>query len=434
MISRLRRRFIILAMASVAAVLVCLGVAINIAQNISTANSLDSVLQLIDEDESAFDIDDDYDREYWGRHRGDGMMFGRPITEETAYSVRWFSFTLEGDGEVEDANFSHIASVDASALSEFVAFVTQTSDGEGYFQSYRYLIVSDNEGEGQVASLGQSALVVSDERTAFFLDATDELADLRNLALLTAIVSLAAFLVIFVVVWFASRKVIEPFVEADARQKRFITDASHELKTPLAVIQTSLKVLELEVGRQKWIDKAEASSESMGALIDDMVTLSRLEEHVGSPETKRFDAGAVVDEVAESYRDFAAAHNHELVATLEQPLDYAGDPEALRKLVAVFLDNAVKYADPDAPITLSLVREGRRHLRLTCANAASALQPEQVEHLFDRFYRPDDARARESGGSGIGLSIAQSICEACGGQISATLTDDGVITFTALLK
>lgn len=268
---------------------------------------------------------------------------------------------------------------------------------------------------------------------AIFLDCRRELHSVRTFAVISLLVAAACIALVYLLIWFFSKRAIEPTVKSVEKQKQFITDASHELKTPLTVIATSLKVLEMEVGRQKWIGKAQAQTEKMTELVNDLVTLARLDEEKPSLRFSRFDLSALAAETAESFRDFAAAGGHALEVDVVPGLFCCGDAYAIRQLVSILLDNAVRYADDGGAIRLALERS-RRGARLTVSNPCTGLDRSELDKLFDRFYRPDRSRSKETGGFGVGLSIARSIMEAHKGSICAEFPAEGVIQFVAALR
>lgn len=197
------------------------------------------------------------------------------------------------------------------------------------------------------------------------------------------------------------------------------------------VIATSLKVLEMEVGKQKWIDKAQAQTEKLKELVNSLVTLSRMDEKGTPLKFADFDISAAVSETADSFNESSEAAGHRLITKIAPNLYYNGDEYAVRQLVSILLDNAVKYASPDSPITLKLEKD-RKGVVIRSSNGCDNIGEEDTKKLFDRFYRAD--KARGSGGFGIGLSIARSIAEAHKGSIKAELTDSRTIEFTVHLK
>ena len=229
-----------------------------------------------------------------------------------------------------------------------------------------------------------------------------------------------------------SRRAIDPVVQASERQKQFITDASHELKTPITVIATSLKVLEMETGKQKWIDKARTQTEKLTELVNSLVTLSRMDEEKTPLRFAPFAVSDAVRETAESFRDFAESNGHALRLEIAPELAFSGDEYAIRQLVSILLDNAVKYAAEGTEIAFSLEKT-KKGVLLSSANVSRMpVAPEELDKLFDRFYRADPARSG-TGGFGIGLSIARSIAEGHKGGIRASL-EDGKICFRAELR
>ena len=268
---------------------------------------------------------------------------------------------------------------------------------------------------------------------AVFLDCQRELHSMRTFAVISLLVAAACVALVYLLIWFFSKKAIEPTVRSVEKQKQFITDASHELKTPLTVIATSLKVLELEVGRQKWIDKAQAQTEKLSELVNDLVTLARLDEEKPPARFARFDISGVVTETAESFRDFAAVRGHALEADAAPGLSCCGDEYAIRQLVSVLLDNAVKYADEGSVIHLALEKSKKGPV-LIVSNPCAGLDTAELDRLFDRFYRPDRSRSKQTGGFGVGLSIARGIVEAHKGTIRAECPAEGVIQFVAVLR
>ena len=250
-----------------------------------------------------------------------------------------------------------------------------------------------------------------------------------SLAAISALVTVCCIGLVYLIIVFCSRRAIEPMVKAAQKQKQFITDAGHELKTPITVIATSLKVLEMENGKQKWIDKARAQTEKLTELVNALVTLSKLDEE--SPLKKSpFCISDAAAETVDSFRDFADASGHTLRAEIERGFSYNGDEYAIRRLLSILLDNAVKYAKDKTPILLTLSR-AKHGAVLSVENECEALDPAETEKLFDRFYRSD--KARSGSGFGIGLSIARSITQAHGGEIHAVCKGENRICFTASL-
>ena len=434
MINRLRNRFIRIATLSVAAVMLLLTVIVNTANFVSVDSDLVQTLELIEKNNGTLPQPSRPDAQAdtleppaapdggteptaapekkpndRGGHDG-------PFGPETAFSTRFFVLRYTGDGSLVRAELDKIAAVTEDGVDEYLAAALRHGTGYGYYSGYKFLVTDDGEGR----------------YSAIFLDCYQALRTVRTVAVWSLAADAMCILLVFALVVLLSRKAIDPVVRSAERQKQFITDASHELKTPITVIAASLRVLELDVGKQKWIDKAMAQTEKLTALVNSLVTLSRMDEETSPLKAEDFSVSDAVSETAESFRDFAASRGHALTVSVEPDLTYRGDEYAVRQLVSILLDNAVKYALPDTPITVSLER-ARRGVVLRTVNRCEPSAELDASKLFDRFYRADPSRSAETGGFGIGLSIARGIAEGHHGSISAKVTGD-VIEFTAELR
>ena len=448
MINRLRNRFIRIATLSVAAVMLLLTVILNTANFISTDGDLRDTLTLIYENEGTIptashapsgsgeqtppsektkdtptDVPSDEPPAASSDKPSDAPSdapqkkdrSSGPFTAETPYSTRYFVLRYQDDGTLTMADLDKIAAVSGEDTGEYLAAAVSHGPGYGYYSQYRFF----------VAHTG------SDRNIAIFLDSYQSFRSMRLVLVWSLIANAACILLVLLLVVLLSRRAIDPVVRSAQQQKQFITDASHELKTPITVITTSLKVLEMDVGKQKWIDKALGQTEKLTSLVNSLVTLSRMDEEDSPLRMANFSVSDTVRETAESFRDFAQERGHGLELSITPGLTYHGDEYAVRQLVSILMDNAVKYALPDTPITLSL-EKSRRGVVLQTANRCDTSQAIDTTKLFDRFYRADPARSG-SGGFGIGLSIARSIAEGHHGTITAKLTGDR-ITFRAELN
>ncbi|MDE7220794.1 MAG: HAMP domain-containing histidine kinase [Oscillospiraceae bacterium] len=408
MINKLRRQFIVIAMISVTLVVFLMALSINVFNFLSTDRALCGTLQMIYDNQGMIPL----------------FSGGRPekpprgqFNPETPYSTRYFVLYYSGDGTLGMADMKHIAAVTAADADSFLSAALSRGEGMGYKEQYKYYVVRTGE----------------EQYMAIFLDCQRELHSVRTFAVISLLVAAACVALVYLLIWFFSKKAIEPTVRSVEKQKQFITDASHELKTPLTVIATSLKVLEMEVGQQKWIGKAQAQAEKMSELVNDLVTLARLDEEKPPVRFVKFDISGVAAETAESFRDFAAARGHALETDIAPGLFCCGDEYAIRQLVSVLLDNAVKYADEGGVIRLGLEKT-KKGLTLKTSNRCAGLDAGEFDKLFDRFYRPDRSRSKQTGGFGVGLSIARSIAEVHKGSIRAECPAEGVIQFVVVLR
>lgn len=411
MIRRLRRRFIRITMLSVALVMALLTVIVNTAYFAFTDSGLTDMLELIYENQGSIP-----------RPRPNDGGPGRPdqhITKETPFSTRYFVLRYTDGGELTQADLGSIAAVTKDDTGPYLEAAVSRGHGFGWLLSgYRYYVIHTGP----------------DKNMAIFLNCYQELHSMETLALLSLLADGVCILLVYLLVVLRSRRAIDPVVRAVEQQKQFITDASHELKTPLTVINTSLKVLEMDVGPQKWIDKAKKQVEKMNLLVNSLVTLSRMDEEEPPITLSDFDVSGAVSETAEAFLESAAAAGHPLALDIAPGVEYHGDEAAVRQLVSILMDNALKYALPDSEIALSLRRE-RRGVVIRASNPCEPIAPDALERLFDRFYRVDEARGASAGGGfGVGLSIARSIAQAHKGSITAECPQSGLIEFTVVLR
>ena len=426
MIKRLRNRFIRIATLSVAAVMLLLTVILNAANYISTDADQRQTLTLIAENRGTIPITqpdmpdgtqeppDMPDGITPQPDRSDPGRRGGPFTAETPFATRFFVLRFQDDGALVQADLTKIASVTEDDTAVYLNAAVKKGTGYGYCGSYRFYVTDTDDGQ----------------HLAIFLDCYQSLRAVRTVLVWSLAADTLCTLLVLGLVVLLSRRAIDPVVRSAEQQKQFITDASHELKTPITVIATSLKVLEMEVGRQKWIDKARGQTEKLTSLVNSLVTLSRMDEEESPLKKEPFPISDAVWETAESFTELAASAGHPLTVQVTEGLVCCGDEYAVRQLTSILLDNAVKYAAPDSPITLTL-EKSRRGVVLRTTNRCEDAAHIDTAKLFDRFYRADPSRT--AGGFGIGLSIARSIAEGHRGSISAAVDGD-TITFTAELR
>ena len=406
MIKALRKRFIRIAVLAVAAVMLMLCLIVNIANYASVDRDLIRMLQMISGNQGTVP-------QMPQGVKPDGKQ-GGGFTPETPFSTRYFVLRYDDEGVLVNADLGSIAAVTTDNTTAYLQVATKHGVGYGWCNGYRYYVVKNGENRNM----------------AIFLDAHRELTSVKNTAVLSMTAMLFCIACVTLIVILLSRRAIDPVVRASEKQKQFITDASHELKTPITVIATSLKVLEMESGENKWIDKSLAQTEKLRDLVNLLVSLSRMDEEQSPLKVSDFSLSDAVNETVGSFADFAAANGHTLTAEIAPEILYHGDEYAIRQMVSILLDNAVKYASDGSPIRVTL-EKGKKGPVLRTVNRCEGLTQQQADKLFDRFYRVDPSRT--TGGFGIGLSLARSIAEGHKGSIKATCREENKIEFTVLL-
>ena len=262
-----------------------------------------------------------------------------------------------------------------------------------------------------------------DGYTIVFLDVTAQLKITTNLIYTFSIVALVMLVVIFVTSRYFANRSIAPVKEAFDKQKRFIADASHELKTPLAVINTNADVLlanneETIQSQSKWLQRIKSETERMKTLTNDLLYLTQMDDAQSQRIFVPFNLSEAVEGVILTMEAVIFEKEISLSYDIEPGHMMTGSSEQIKQVVMILLDNAIKYANPHGSIHLDLKKQ-HNHLLLTVSNTGEGIAPEHLDHIFDRFYRVDSSRSRKHGGYGLGLAIAKSIVEQHKGKIYA---------------
>lgn len=242
--------------------------------------------------------------------------------------------------------------------------------------------------------------------------------------------SLILLAVAFVIIWFMSDRAIEPVAKSIRDQKRFIADASHELKTPVTVILANNDILESDLTktigqRKKWIDSTKSEANRMTTLVNEMLYLARADAGI-QPKLnyQRVNLSDIVDDCVLTCEALAYEHKVHLQAKIANNVHIIGDEAKLKQVIMVLIENAMKYVDQGGSIMVTLHVFSVSHMvKVSVVNSGDPIAPEKIPHLFDRFYRADEARTREKGGYGLGLSIAQNIVRLHHGGIGLEYSD-----------
>ncbi len=245
------------------------------------------------------------------------------------------------------------------------------------------------------------------------------------------IIGSAALTVLVIISVFIARRIVRPLEENDKRQKRFVSDAGHELKTPIAVISANSELLKRQIGQSEWLDNIDYENERMSDLVKQLLALSKAEN--GRAPKEILDLSKLVDGEVLPFETLAYEKGKRIESDTEPGITVEGDPNQLRQLVSILLDNALSHGTTEK-IGLSLHRE-KHNAVLTVSNGANEMSAEQLSRLFERFYRTDEARNESDAHYGLGLPIAKAAAEAHGGQIRAEYKGgEAVFTVTLPVK
>ena len=325
--------------------------------------------------------------------------------EESPYRERYFTVIYEGD-KVKSGNGTHIAAVDEESAVKMADDARKRKTETGNYYDYRFRVSEDT---GYV----------------IFLDTSESLHTINSLLLTMSLVCLVFIVLITVVFHFVAKRVVRPFEENARTQKQFITDASHELKTPLAIISANAEVLAYKDGENEWIRNITDQTARISGLINELLTLNRLEEIEINVDIASVDFSEIVNKTADEFDEVFVGKGVAVQREIEPGVQLNGNKEQLTRLVSVLVENASKYVDDNGRVSLTLKKE-MRYTVMRVFNTCEVGNPEDYKYLFDRFYRPDASRTSKTGGHGIGLSIAKRIVTLHNGTIEAQPEEDGL--------
>lgn len=495
MLKKLRRKFIAIAMLSVSIVLIAIVGTINIANYMSTNEALDARLKLIagnggifpdlleqknmgvegnktdsinngtstrkeppsgktdvqpPEDMNQADLKDNNLKDN-GLKENDLKRHG--ISPESQFDTRYFTVTINSNGEVENIDTSKIASVSSENAAQYAKKLWKSGkkgDGKnGFSESFKYMTVGE----------GGSTMYI-------FLSCQRELSTIRTYVLASVGISVFGLGVVFVMIYFFSGKILKPVSESYEKQKRFITDASHEIKTPLTIIDANTEVIEMMEGENEWTNSTRKQVARLTSLTEKLVFLSRMDEEATKLEMLEFSLSDAILDTAEPFKTVARTKGKKLTIDVTDGILYTGDEKTIRQLVSILLDNAMKYSGcssasfekgninktnlnkttqtqndcvttiNQAPkIEISLKTSGKNRI-ITVWNTVGEtanIKKGRQDMLFERFYRTDASHNSKTGGFGIGLSAAYAIVKAHKGKITAESKDGQSIKFTIVL-
>lgn len=452
----LRRKFILATMLAVSIVLAGIIGAINVANWLNVVDQADRRLDLIAAHGGRLPQPDQNSEARAGASSDRASSGDTPpadpgrLSPETPFETRFFTVTLDTDGDVVDTDTAHIAAVDADQAASWAKALAEAGAQEGFQGSYRYRAVqapantagadadADATANGSTATAGGAQAdaaggTASDTGTTLyvFLDCSRDLETFRTFLIASTGISAIGWVLVLALTMGLARVAVRPIAESYEKQKRFITDASHEIKTPLSIIDASCEVVELTKGANEWTESIHAQVERLSALTERLVLLARMDEGGAELALAPIDLSATVAAAAEPYRAVALATGRALALDIEPHLAAHADAAAIGQATELLLDNAMRYASPGSTIELSLAAAGR-HRRICVRNRCDELPAGDLDRLFERFYRADEARSSATGGSGIGLAAVRAIAEAHRGR--ARIETPDAHTFACIIE
>ena len=454
MIKKLKIRLIVLAMVSLTVLLSVIVAGMNIINYRKVVADADAKLMVLEHNSIRIMMENirnpfaDFSEDNEGDHDDDGLLIGRrgpsvhSMTRDEAEESRFFMVSVDQSGHILQTYTDRISAVDADEAAGYAEKVLASGNGIGFVGDLRY-IVTDSVGGSMIT----------------FLDCGRTLGSFRAFLGASILMSLIGLIAVFFVILYFAGRIVRPVAESYEKQKRFITDAGHEIKTPLAIIKANIDLMDMELDSKK-IDRSELR-ENLGeidgqvdrltGLTNDLVYLSRMEEAENSLVMTEVPLSDIVSETVSSFESLAWESGKAIAGDVAENITVKGSTKELEKLLSILLENAVKYSVPPRVIDCAedkdgmpvppeikvvLRKEGKNAVLEVSNETENELTNEQLSHVFERFYRMDSSRNSQTGGHGIGLSMANAIVNAHGGHISAHTKNghDFIVTATFPLQ
>ena len=396
MFKSLRRKFITTAVGSVAVVIAILAIALNFINYYKLEERIDTTLEDASRSQALIKI---------FAEDGDDLVITKNSSSTTDYNG--FSIAkVDDSGRIIKTYRDDTLIPNQDALQSKVIEALKEGKTSGFIGSYRFLKAETNVGN-----------------LILFLNCQRELDSQHSFEKNSLLISIGVIASVFVLIVLISKRVIAPIQETYIKQKQFITGASHELKTPLAIISSNADVLEMMNGDSKWTQNIHNQVDRLTSLVNSLVVFSRMEEK-DTIERTRFDLTNALESRIEDFNELANFQKKNIITDIDPDLYYFGEEASIVQLMDILLENAIKYAPEDSGISVSL-KKNRKYAILKVSNKAT-VQKGDLSKVFDRFYRLDESRNSAIKGYGIGLSMAQLIAEKHKETIRAYAPEDGI--------
>lgn len=424
-IKKLRKKFIMIAMISFFVVMAVTGLLINTANIFLTRSNVSHTLDYIIENDGNLPTPTRSETE---KSADQGVT--DKFTREFRYTTRYFAVIeneQNGKKKTYTVNLDHIATVSKFQAIDYVNEVRNLPLANyrtfGKYRDFYYKIGKTSSGQN----------------IAVFVDSSNQIAINTSIMEASLVICGLGALIAFIIIYKVSMKAIRPEIENARRQKQFITNASHELKTPLAVIRANTEVSEMIHGEDEWSKSTMRQVDRLNALIQNLVMITRAQEQEDRSVLAEVNVSDLVKQSCDPYDSLAQQEEKKFLRNIQSDVKMVADGSKIQQLVSLLVDNAFKYCDDKGTIAVSLdtqksTLKSKKSIRLCVSNNYADGASVDYTRFFERFYRQDESRAQDSskGGFGIGLSIAESIVQSYSGSISASWKD-GIITFTCIL-
>ena len=414
MINKLRMKFVLVAMIAITIVTIAIFGMIQIDNHVRTNRQIDEIINIIIENNGTIPKKDFSNRT------------NPYINQETRYTTRYFTATLDDDNEILNIDMDNISSVSEDEANKIINNIIKKSKISGNIENFRYKYSKD-------------------EKIIVVIDCTAQIINQKQFTQKANIIIIAGLFVTFVIIYILSTKAIEPTVNAINKQKEFISNAGHDLKTPVSIILADVEVLKMQdnIKDNEFIESIKNQSHKLNELINSLLNLAKLDEisnklslrKDGEIEEKleitKFSFTKLVKDEIEEMKPLLNEINME--CNLDFDVEIEADKNKIKQLITILLDNSIKYVDENGIIKVDVSKQGK-YVRFEISNTYKNVKNIDTKKIFDRFYREDKSRNSKKGGHGIGLSMAKTIVNMHKGKIYASSKNNNEkIVFIVLL-
>ncbi len=422
MLKKLRVKFIVITMIAVVLILAAIMATVNVVNYVSVIDSTDEIAEILLQNNGRFPLDNrtpnkdpvldgNFDQippelpsnteSFDGPQKGDRFILPNNMSIETPFDTRYFTVTFKNGST--DYNLNQIAAINEDQAKEMAEKVLSKGREKGVYNVYRYHVKTLENGDKMV----------------LFIDITRQMEPMRSFLEISLIVMAVCIVLFLVGIILISKPILRPIAESYTRQKRFITDAGHELKTPLTIISANNEIQEMEMGETECTQAISKQVSRMAAMVKNLTELAKMDEEE-TLHKKNFNLSGAFSDVASNFEKVFEKNNKNLTVVCQDGISYFGTELLIRRLFTLLLENASKYSLTYAKA--ELYKKGK-NIHFTVINDAKDISQGDLDKCFERFYRSDEARASQTEGSGIGLSTAQEIVRLHKGKISAEGTE-----------
>ena len=414
MINKLRKRFVIIGTLSVFVFLFIVVTTINIINYNTMINDIDRTIDVVANPKANFFKEFEKPIEP-KKEFGDFLPNG--MSPEVPFETRFFSVLIDDSNQIQDADISRIITVTSEEIINYVTKATKSSSDKGFIDEFRYKKISED-----------------DLMRIVFVDCGRKIDSFYNFMLISSLTAFVGCVLICGLFILVSKKVVSPIVENQNKQKTFITNAGHEIKTPLTIISANTDLLEMEIGNNESINDIRKQTVRLKDLTNKLVYLAKLNENSDEIIKTDLPLSEVLNNVIENFSSIIQQKCINLSLNIEKLVSIVGEQKSIEELFNILLDNAIKYTEESGNISISLSSNSKKVYFSISNTTKEQIDEESLRNIFERFYRVDKSRNSRIKGFGIGLSVARTITEQHNGEISAKINENKQFEIDIIFK